>query len=233
MSAALLTAALIQLPGEALPPLPQTLAKVTPGVLFEDTPVRRALRRVAASNDAAIVFARGLDPTTPVALDLTNATVGEALAEIAGQGGAGAVALGGAVFVAPPSVCTAALELTEARRKELRPARGVRRATRERALRQQNVTWDDLTTPRAILDDLAGRFVLTVENADAIPHDLWPAGRLPTADAPAALGAVLAPCELTFVWSDDRTSIRIEPAPVRAVAQPPDLTTFAARTAVG
>ena len=234
MTAALLAVLLVQgpeLPGE---PLPAVLAKPVPGVRLDGVPLRRAIERVAAANGAATAFVRGLDPTAPASLDAANLTVAEVLEEVAGRGNAGAVALGGAVYVAPPAVCAAALTVAAVRREELAPTRGVRREPRERALAEQNVVWDDLTAPRAILDDLAARFVLTVEGADRVPHDLWPAGRLPTADAPAALAAVLAPCGLTFAWTDDRTGVRIEPLPAGVVVgPPPPLTSFAAKTVVG
>ena len=239
MTAALLAALLVpfplaQLPGEDLEPLPTVLAKPVPGVRLDDVPLRRAIERVATANGAATAFVRGLDPTAPVSLDAANLSVAEALAEVATQGNAGAVTLGGAVYVAPPAVCAAALALAEERRGELGPTRGVRREPRERALAEQNVTWDDLTAPRAILDDLAARFVLTVENPELVPHDLWPAGRLPTADAPAALAAVLVPCGLTFQWTEDRTGILVEPLPAEFAPEPaPPLTSFAAKTSVG
>ena len=86
---------------------------------------------------------------------------------------------------------------------------------------------------------MTGRFGLTVENASEIPHDLWPAGRLPAADAPAALNAVLVPFGLTFAWTADRTGVRVEPIPANLAPPPaPPLTAFAAgvpgtRAAVG
>lgn len=237
MILACLAAALLQLPGELpgeeLEPLPDVLAKLVPGVRFEDVPVRRAVRRLAAANGAAAAFVRGVDPTTPVSLDAADLTVAEAMENVVRQGGAAAVALGGAIYVAPPAVCTAALKVAAERRDELGASRAVRRDVRERALAEQDVTWEDLATPRAILDDVAARFRLSVENPDAVPHDLWPAGRLPTADAPAALAAVLTPCGLTFVWTDDRTGVRIAPLPGGDAAAPPSLTTFAKKTAVG
>ncbi|MFH5803879.1 hypothetical protein [Alienimonas sp. DA493] len=231
---ALLGAALAQPPADEPAPLPEVLAKIVPGVRFDDVPLRRAAGRLAETNGAALAFVRGVDPTVPVTLDAENLTVAEALAAAAGQGGAAAVALGGAVYVASPTTCAAALAIAEARRQELEPTRGVRRAPRERALEERDVAWEDLTTPRAILEDVAASASLAIENPDAVPHDLWPAGRLPAADVPAALAAVLAPFELTFVWSDDRTAVMIEPLPAGFAAEPaPPLTSFAAKTAVG
>ncbi|NNJ24675.1 hypothetical protein [Alienimonas chondri] len=230
MPALLFIACLTQLPGNELEPLPTALAKVVPGVRFDDVPLRRAVNRVADANGAAVMFVRGVDPTTPVSLDEADLTAAEALADVVGQGNAAAVALGGAVYVAPPAVCANALKIAAERREELGPTRGVRREPRERALAEQNVVWGDLTPPRAILDDVAAQFGLAVENADAVPHDLWPAGRLPAADAPAALAAILAPFNLTFVWSDDRTGVTIEPLADGFSPDPaPPLTAFAAR----
>ncbi|QDT17987.1 hypothetical protein [Alienimonas californiensis] len=231
---ALLAAVFAQPPAAEPTPLPDVLAKVLPGVRFDDVPLRRAVSRLAETNGAALAFVRGLDPTTPVTLDAENLTVAEALADAAGQGNAAAVALGGAVYVASPETCAAALAIAAARRTELEPTRGVRRAPRERALEERDVRWDDLTTPRALLEDVAAQASLTITNPDAVPHDLWPAGRLPAADIPTTLAAVLAPFDLTFVWSEDRTGVTIEPLPEGFAAEPaPPLTSFAAKTAVG
>ena len=229
MTAALLAALLVQDPEPPGEPLPAVLAKAVPGVRLEATPVRRAVTRAAAANGAAVVFGRGVDPTAPASLDAADETVAGVLQRLAGQAGAAAVPVGGAVFVGPPEACAALLAEVAARRAELAPAPGVRRAPRERALAEQAFAWEDLTTPRALLDEVAARFGLSVENADAVPHDLWPAGRLPAADAPAALSAVLVPCGLTFAWTDDRTGVRVEPLPAGFDPPPaPPLTAFAA-----
>ena len=99
MTGVALTAVLLiptwQLPGEGLDALPEVLARVVPGVVQQDVPVRRAVNRIAAANGAAVAFVRGIDPTTPVSLDVEDRTVAEVLAEVVQQGDAAAVALGG------------------------------------------------------------------------------------------------------------------------------------------
>ena len=234
----LLAASAAQLP-QAGEPLPDVLAKLVPGVTQEDVPVRRAIRRVAAANGAAVVFGRNVDPTTPVSLDAAGDRVADVLAELAGQAGAAAVPVGGAVFVGPPDDCAALLELVRRRRAELGPTPGVRRAAREAALREVAVEWDDLAEPAAVFEQTCGRFGLRVEPGEPVPHDLWPAGRLPAADAPAALNTLLVPFGLTFAWTADRRGVRVTPIPPDLNPPPaPPLASFAARvpgkaTAIG
>ena len=231
----LLAAWLVQVPqsfGDDRPPLaslPDVLAKPVPGVTLEAVPVRRAVNRVAAANGAAVVFGRNVDPTAPVSVDAADSTVAAVLDDLAAAAGAAAVPVGGAVFVGPPGDCAALPELVRRRRDELRPTRGVRREPRERALAEHDFAWDDLAEPAAVFAEMTARFGLTVENPGAVPHDLWPAGRLPAADAPAALNAVLVPFGLTFAWSADRTAVRVEPIPADSNPPPaPPLTSFAA-----
>ena len=110
----------------------------------------------------------------------------------------------------------------------------MRRAAREAALREIVVEWDDLAEPAAVFAATCDRFGLRVEPGEPVPHDLWPAGRLPAADAPAALNALLVPFGLTFAWSDDRRGVRVVPIPADLnPPQAPPLASFAAKTAVG
>ena len=228
MPCVLLAAALAQFP-PAGEPLPVVLAKAVPGVTFEDVPVRRAVNRVAAANGAAVVFGRDVDPTTPVNLDAAGDRVADVLADLAGQAGAAAVPVGGAVFVGPLGDCAALLELVRRRREELKPTRGVRRAAREAAARELAFAWDDLARPADLFAEMTAAFGLSVEPGEPVPHDLWPAGRLPAADAPAALNAVLVPFGLTFAWTADRRGVRVVPIPADLNPPPaPPLASFAA-----
>ena len=215
-------------------PLPVALAKVVPGVTLEDVPVRRAVNRVAAANGVAVVFGRNVDPTAPVGSAAVGERVADVLADLAAQAGAAAVPVGGAVFVGPPDDCAALLELVRRRREELAPMPGVRRAAREAGLRELLAEWDDLAEPAAVFAATCGRFGLTVEPGEPVPHDLWPAGRLSAADAPAALNALLVPFGLTFAWTGDRRGVRVVPIPPDLNPPPaPPLASFAAETAVG
>ena len=217
--------------GEAADPLPVVLGRAVPGVTLEGVPVRRALNRAGAANGVAVVLDRDVDPTAAVSVAAADSTVADVLAAVAAEAGAVGVPAGGAVFVAAPDRAAALRELVRRRRAELDPTPGVRRATRERALAERTIAWDDLTAPRAIVDSIAADFDLTVENPEAIPHDLWAAGRLPAADAAAALSVVLGQFDLTFAWSADRTGVRLVPIPADLGAPPaPGLASFADAT---
>ena len=215
-------------------PVPEALAEVVPGVTLEDSAVRRALTNVAGANGLAVVLNRDVDPTVPVSLQTAGGTVAEALTEVSRQADAVAAPVGGAVFVGPPATVAAVLAAVDARRAELRPGRGVSKTVRERLLAPHPVEWADYATPREVVAAIGARFGVRIENSDAVPHDVWAGGRLPAADAAAALSAVLGQFGLTFAWVDDGRAVRIEPPPANFAPPPaPPLTIFAAKKAVG
>lgn len=73
------------------------------------------------------------------------------------------------------------------------------------------ITWQELTAPRGIALSLASRYKLTIENPEAIPHDLWGAGVICSADAAEGLALIAAQfdLDLQFVSAD---AVRLVPA---------------------
>ena len=215
-------------------PVPEALAKVVPGVTLEDSPVRRALTNVAAANGLSVVLDRDVDPTVPVSLQAAGGTVAEVLTEVSRQADAAAAPVGGAVFVGPPEKVAAVLAAVDASRAELRPGRGVSKTVRERLLAPRSIEWDDYATPREVVAAIGERWGVSVENPEAVPHDVWAGGRLPAADAAAAFSAVLGQFGMTFAWVDDARAVRIESLPTDFAPPPaPPLTASAVKTAVG
>jgi hypothetical protein len=73
------------------------------------------------------------------------------------------------------------------------------------------IHWQDLDTPRAILEQIAQRHHLTIQNPELVPHDLWAAATLPQVTAAEALTLVLIQCELDWEWRDGGTAIELVP----------------------
>ena len=78
-------------------------------------------------------------------------------------------------------------------------------------LRRFPVTWEMLATPRELLRETAERYQLTIENPEAVPHDLWAAGGIAYANAAEALMLVLVQFDLEFEWLSPH-AVRIVPA---------------------
>jgi hypothetical protein len=82
---------------------------------------------------------------------------------------------------------------------------------RSRLLRAEAWQWEELSEPGALLSDLARRANVTVINAEAIGHDLWPAVRLPALPWTDRLTLLLAGFDLTFQLDQRGTSVRLVP----------------------
>jgi hypothetical protein len=87
--------------------------------------------------------------------------------------------------------------------------------------RTETVHWNDLDEPRAVVANLADQTGVEVLNPEAIPHDLWATATLPKATITESLSLILIQFDLTFVWNEDATQIRLVPVPeIVAVEKP-------------
>lgn len=90
-------------------------------------------------------------------------------------------------------------------------------ATRRTLSMRRTIVWDDLTTPREILDQIATAWNLKIENIDAVPHDLWAEATLPNVTPAEALTLVLIQLDLGWTWSPQDRRIAF------VAWQPPEL----------
>ncbi len=178
-------------------------------VRWQQMPLREALNSLAASQQVAIVLDRRVDPGQPLDLELRDVPVASALARIAADRGLGVAQLDAVMYVGPPSAARRIRTLAALAREQVE---ALPRAARERLLARQSWQWEDFATPRVLLEHLADSQELTVENLDAVPHDLWPRASLPPLTLVDRLTLVLIGFDLTFEVADQGRAIRIVPA---------------------
>src|SRR5207244_277108 len=88
-----------------------------------------------------------------------------------------------------------------------------------RLLKTEAWKWDELAQPRDLLRNLARQGGVSVENADAMPHDLWPAVSLPPLVWVDRMTLLVAGFGWTFEIDEHGASVRLVPVPTSAVVQ--------------
>src|SRR5262249_16839508 len=86
-------------------------------------------------------------------------------------------------------------------------------------LRAQPWKWDELAEPQKLLAELAAQASVTVENADVIPHDLWPAVSLPPLPWVDRLSLLVAGFGLTFEITSQGKNVRLVTLPNSAALE--------------
>src|SRR5262249_40174707 len=88
-----------------------------------------------------------------------------------------------------------------------------------RLLRAEAWQWDELAQPRQLVAELARQGVVTLENSESIPLDLWPAVRWPALAWSDRMTLVLAGFGLTFEIDGSGSAIRLVQQPRTAVLE--------------
>ena len=159
---------------------------------------------------------RGVDPSSEIELVVQEVPVRSVVTRLAVLVAAESRVVGNSVYVGPPRRARVLRTLEQARTDDLLRRGATDPATRRRLevlRRRQTIDWDDLDSPREILDSVAATWKLTLDNTDLVRHDLWAAARLPAANAAEALSLVLVQLDLTFEWSRDLRGVRLVPIP--------------------
>jgi len=220
-AAALLLAAVAQLPPVVLDrPVP----KLHIGIPFrealqqdisatwDNVPLRLLLQRLQAERSVALLLDRRIDPTVAYAVRFAGEPLATALEHLANQAGAAVSHSDRVVYLGPES--SARWLQTAVEQAELRLAEeGLAVAERRRfaLLLGQTIHWQDLSTPREILQQIAASFHLTIEGLEAVPHDLWASATLPGVTAAEALTLVLIQFDLGWDWLPGGNSVRVKP----------------------
>lgn len=175
---------------------------------WENVPLGTALGRLSRAADVAIHLDRRVDPSQRVALDARDATAESVLAELARDHPFGVTNVGPLWYVGPVETCAALRTLVAVRDDEVAqlPTR-----RRDPLARRAETTWPRLTEPRALVERLAEDAGLKLRGSEKIPHDLWPAGRLPELTLTARLTILLAGFDQTFAIRDGGRTLEIVP----------------------
>lgn len=182
-------------------------------LVWGDRETRGAFDSLARSTGVAIFLDRRIDPSHLLTLKVVDEPLRSVLLSAAGQVEAGVVLVGSVVYVGPKATSGKLLALASLRRQETGklPAEARIRLTKSEAW-----SWAEPAEPRQLLNDLATRGGVRVENPELVPHDLWPAANLPVLTWTERMTLLLAGFDLTYELKDQRT-IRLVPLPERLV----------------
>ena len=176
--------------------------------------LRSLLNEVAAERHISILLDRRLNPSVELPIDISNVPLQIGLTTIARRANGDIAILENCVFSGPRSATKSLRTLIELRSIELQSNPGtISKKRRLELLERRTFAWNDLDSPREILDQITEPTGLTISNAELVPHDLWAAATLPGFTLPEALSVILIQFELTFRWINGGDTIELIPVP--------------------
>lgn len=162
------------------------------------------------SQGLSLLLDRRLNPNQPVTLTLANQPIRSGLQQLAAEGGGHVAIIGSTVFLGPENACRELSLTKEMRAEELRRSESVSSRRKLSLLRRNSIDWDDLSTPREILDQVSRKWNLSIKSLELVPHDMWRGGTLPSMTVVEALSVILVQFNLTFRWSGDGTTVELQ-----------------------
>ncbi len=180
------------------------------GLKWAENPIRDALRNLANNQQVAIWLDRRIDPSTKLQFELDEAPLALTLDQLCTKYKLGRSVVGPVIYIGPVATTEKLATLAAVKRQQV----GQQSAS-ERARWSRAVAWSVplLAEPRELVRQLVAESGATLQNPEAIPHDLWPAIPLPPLTLADRLTLVLAGFDLTFETSADGSTMRIVSLP--------------------
>jgi hypothetical protein len=175
---------------------------------WAEVPLRDRLIEFGEKYSVAVFLDRRVDPDQKIELSARDLPVEGVLALAAEKLKLGTCLIGKIHYIGPPGMADVLPAIVAQRKREL--ARSPVRAAWNKS---KELKWDEAASPRDIAAALAQEAGATLENAEQIPHDVWPAYDLSAMSLTERLSLVLAGFGLTFQVSEDGEQIRVTPIP--------------------
>jgi hypothetical protein len=185
-------------------------------IAWQQRGLRDGLSRVSQSFGVSIFLDRRIDPGQLLTLTVREVPLETLIKQAAHEAQSETSAIGAVTYVGPPTTASRLATLAAARRQDAAKLVG---DAKVRLLRTEAWQWEELSEPRSLVTDLARRANILVVNADAIPHDLWPAASLPALPWTDRLTLLLAGFDLTFQLDNRGASVRLIPIPQSAAIE--------------
>ncbi len=181
---------------------------------WRNVPLKGVLERISLERRVAIVLDRRIDPTQTWPMEFINEPLADGLANMAHRF-AGELSLpGNAAYLGPAGAASKLRTLIALRTAELAAAElSIPKNRQRELLRLQPVTWDELDSPREILERVLRSLELECRNLSLVEHDLWGSGEWPPMTGIEALSLILVQFDLTFAWQDEGRAITLSPIP--------------------
>jgi hypothetical protein len=159
-----------------------------------------------------LVLDRRIDPDAMLAGEFPSATLGSLLESIGKDHGFGVVPIEGVIYLGPPETVRRLRTLDHLRTHEIQTLKS---RTGSPLLFKSSLAWPDLTSPRALVEQVCGEGRVTLRNPDLLPHDLWAANELPLLSRATQLTVLLAGFDLTFQCDGEGVTLLPIPDDVR------------------
>lgn len=177
---------------------------------WSNLPFREAMASFSSAQRVAVLIDRRLDGDNAFSLVLSGDPLRAAVLKIAERKHAGSSIVGPVVYFGPRETAAVLRTLLALRRDEVGkyPA-GVRK------LLTQSRPWEcgELSEPRKLIADLGKEARIEINGLDRVPHDLWPATRLPALPWCDRLTLLVAQFGLTYQVSSNGQSVSLVPIP--------------------
>ena len=184
-------------------------------VNVQEIQLREVLLRLQEQSGICIVVDRRIDPSQRLTLSTGRLSTDEVLRRLAAEiPNAGFSVNRAFVYIGPVATSQRLRTLCESQRSMIFDHR--RQFDREiyrKLSGVRSLVWDELTSPRDIFFSLAADADLTVVNPDAVPYDLWHAGRVPAMPFAESATMLLCQFDLTFVIDAASAELTIVPMP--------------------
>lgn len=180
------------------------------GLTWSERSAREGLSNLAQSTGVAIWLDRRIDPDRKLTLKVADEPLNLVLLRVAEQLGGGVTLVGSVVYLGPKETTAVIATLATLRRQDVQK---IEAAARAKLVRSEAWRWEELAEPRELLATLAERGGVTVQNAELMPHDLWPAGDFPATPWTERMTLLLAGFGLSYEFADRGTAIRLVPLP--------------------
>ncbi|MEZ6054324.1 MAG: STN domain-containing protein [Planctomycetaceae bacterium] len=185
-------------------------------VTIPQTRVREVVLRLESLHNVAILLDRRIDPDRLIDVQLTQVTLLEGIEFLANQLEADAALVGGTVVIGPTD------KLDRTRTDIVIQHQTLKDSSSEQGQRRlfelfsgKSFRWDNLQTPRELVQSIGEGYGVEVTGLDLIPHDLWAAGEMIDVSAVEALMLAAGQFDLTCQWNEDASIVQLAPTPSR------------------
>lgn len=172
--------------------------------------LRDALVQLSDAKRIAIILDRRVDPDQQVEFSLSDVPLEQALRQLATRLKLGVSFFDSTVYLGPESVTHRMATIAAVQHDRVSQSSTEQR-TKLRSVAP--VSTPLLGSPRELLQAWADGCGITLQNADAVPHDLWPALNFPQQTAATRATLLLAGFDLAIEFSADGTAARVIPMP--------------------
>jgi hypothetical protein len=187
-------------------------------ILWAANPLRQAFKSLSLARKVAILIDRRVDPSQKLDVSLKDVPLESALQTIAEGRGLAVARLGAVVYVGPPSAAKHLLQIAALLDKD---TRHLPETARLKFRQTKTLAWDDLVSPRELLERIADQSGLKITGLELVPHDLWAAADLPRLTLADRLSLIAVQFDLALKISDRGNRIELLPLSAELRRPPP------------